>query len=147
MNPRSVADPFGKDFSLGEMLYSDPELGADWEGLPRVLVGENGTVTLRRDGSDILYTEQAAQTLSQDSFDVRFRSEESGSFGWVDGMSAAKLRQSCASVWSFRAEDTVDGKPNLLWLLAGKNGETYLALGYQEEASGMDFFAWVFRLA
>ena len=146
VNPRSVADPFGKDFSLGEMLYSDPELGADWEGLPRVLVGENGTVTLRRDGSDILYTEQAAQTLSQDSFDVRFRSEESGSFGWVDGMSAAKLRQSCASVWSFRAEDTVDGKPNLLWLLAGKNGETYLALGYQEEASGMDFFAWVFRL-
>ena len=43
VNPRSVADPFGKDFSLGEMLYSDPELGADWEGLPRVLVGENGT--------------------------------------------------------------------------------------------------------
>lgn len=146
VNPRSVADPLGKDFSLGEMLYSDPELGADWEGLPRVLVGENGTVTLRRDGSDVLYTEQAAQTLSQDSFDARFRSEESGSFGWVDGMSAAKLRRSCASVWAFLGEDTADGQPNLLWLLAGKDGEVYLALGYQEEASGMDFFAWVFRL-
>ena len=146
VNPRSVADPLGKDFSLGEMLYSDPELGADWEGLPRVLVGENGTVTLRRDGSDVLYTEQADQNLSQDSFDARFRSEESGSFGWVDGMSAAKLRRSCASVWAFQAEDTADGQPNLLWLLAGKNGEVYLALGYQEEASGMDFFAWVFRL-
>ena len=102
VNPRSVADPLGKDFSLGEMLYSDPELGADWEGLPRVLVGENGTVTLRRDGSDVLYTEQADQNLSQDSFDARFRSEESGSFGWVDGMSAAKLRRSCASVWAFQ---------------------------------------------
>ena len=144
VNPRGAADPFGKDYGLGEMLYSDPDLGADWDGYPQVLVGENDTLTLHRDGGDFLYTAQAEQTLSRDSFDARFRSESGD--GWQEGLTPAQLRRSCTAVWAYAAEDAADGQPDLLWLLAGKNGETYLALGYQEEASGMDFFAWVFRL-
>ena len=144
VNPRSTADPFGKAYDLTEMLYSDPDMGADWDSFPRVLVGENDTLTLRRDGGDFLYTAQAEQTLSQDSFDARFR-RESGS-GWQDGLTSAKLRRSCAAVWAYAAEDAADGQPDLLWLLAGKDGEVYLALGYQEETAGGDFFAWVFRL-
>ena len=144
VNPRSVADPFGKDYGLGEMLYSDPDLSTEWDDLPSVRVGEDGTVTLCRDNGSFDYTGQAEEKLRQSSFDARFRSG-SGS-EWSDGMSSAKLRRGCVSAWSYAAEDAKDGQPNLLWLLAGKNGELYLALGYQEEASGTDFFAWVFRL-
>ena len=144
VNPRGAADPFGKDYGLGEMLYSDPDLSTEWDDLPSVRVGEDGTVTLCRDNGSFDYTGQAEEKLRQSSFDARFRSG-SGS-EWSDGMSSAKLRRGCVSAWSYAAEDAKDGQPNLLWLLAGKNGELYLALGYQEEASGTDFFAWVFRL-
>lgn len=143
----SSADLIG-DYEVAEILYEDDiySFGYTLDTAPHYSITnfQSDTVYLKEGSSNpltnsatLLISVLNETELTEENFDKLFRQTN-----LANGKNPAELRKNCLQAWECKVND----REHCYWLIATKDGNLYIAVGYQQNNDHEASIRWLFRL-